>query len=49
MIVSVVKGDLSIFVDLGICNGLDVVRMLVLGVDCILLGCFFIYVFVVEG
>lgn len=47
MIVDVVKGDLKILVDLGICTGLDVVCMLVFGVDCIMFGCLFIYVLVV--
>lgn len=49
VIVDVVQGDLKIFVDFGICIGLDVVCMLVLGVDVVLLGCVFIYVLVVQG
>lgn len=48
-IVSVVKGDFVLLVDLGVCLGLDVVWLLVLGVDMVMLGCVFIYVLVVEG
>ena len=48
-IASAVKGDLSIFVDSGIRNGLDVVRMLALGADCTLLGRSFIYALAAEG
>ena len=44
-----VKGDLSIFVDSGIRNGLDVVRMLALGADCTLLGRSFIYALAADG
>lgn len=49
LIVDVVKGDIKIIVDLGICNGLDVVCMLVLGVDVIMLGWVFVYVLGVVG
>ena len=48
-IASAVKSDLSIFVDSGIRNGLDVVRMLALGADCTLLGRSFIYALAAEG
>lgn len=49
VIVDVVKGELKILVDFGICNGLDVVCMIVLGVDSVLFGCVFVYVLVVYG
>lgn len=49
VIVDVVKGDIIIFVDSGICNGFDVVWMIVLGVDSVLLGCVYLYVLVIYG
>ncbi|MFP1451498.1 alpha-hydroxy-acid oxidizing protein [Escherichia coli] len=32
------KGDISILADSGICNGLDVVRMIALGADTVIAG-----------
>ncbi|WP_086934422.1 FMN-dependent L-lactate dehydrogenase LldD [Agarilytica rhodophyticola] len=49
MIASKVKGDLKIFVDSGIRNGLDVVRMLALGADCTMLGRSYIYALAAQG
>lgn len=49
VIVDVVKGDIVILVDSGICNGFDVVCMIVFGVDIVLLGCVFLYVLVIVG
>lgn len=48
-IADAVKSDLKIFVDSGIRNGLDVVRMLALGADCAMLGRSFIYALAAEG
>ncbi|HHP0511880.1 TPA: FMN-dependent L-lactate dehydrogenase LldD [Vibrio harveyi] len=48
-IADAVKGDLKIFVDSGIRTGLDVVRMLVLGADCTLLGRSFVYALAAQG
>lgn len=48
-IADAVKGDLTIFADSGVRNGLDVVRMLALGADATLLGRAFLYALAVEG
>ncbi|MFW8589328.1 FMN-dependent L-lactate dehydrogenase LldD [Glaciecola sp. 2405UD65-10] len=48
-IADAVKGDMTIFADSGIRNGLDVVRMLALGADCTLLGRSFIYALAAQG
>ncbi|MDG1121292.1 MAG: alpha-hydroxy-acid oxidizing protein, partial [Glaciecola sp.] len=48
-IADAVKGDLKIFVDSGIRNGLDVVRMLALGADCTMLGRSYIYALAARG
>ncbi|MBJ2129773.1 FMN-dependent L-lactate dehydrogenase LldD [Alteromonas sp. IB21] len=48
-IANAVKDKLSIFVDSGIRNGLDVVRMIALGADCTLLGRSFIYALAADG
>jgi L-lactate dehydrogenase (cytochrome) len=48
-IADAVKGDLKIFVDSGIRNGLDVVRMLALGADCTMLGRSYIYALAAQG
>lgn len=48
-IADAVKGDLKILVDSGIRNGLDVVRMLSLGADCVMIGRSFIYALAAQG
>ncbi len=48
-IADAVKGDLTILVDSGIRNGLDVVRMLALGADSVMLGRAFIYALAAAG
>ena len=48
-IAEAVKGDLTIFADSGIRNGLDVVRMLALGADATLLGRAFLYGLATKG
>lgn len=49
IIADAVKGDIKIFVDSGIKNGLDVVRMLALGADCTMLGRSYIYALAAQG
>ncbi len=49
MIADAVKGDIKLFVDSGIRNGLDVVRMLALGADCAMLGRSYIYALAANG
>lgn len=44
-----VKGDIKLFVDSGIRNGLDVVRMIALGADCTMLGRSYIYALAARG
>lgn len=48
-IVDAVKGDITILVDSGIRNGLDVVRMMTLGADATLLGRSYIYALATHG
>lgn len=51
-IVDVVKGKVIIFVDGGVRIGLDVLKMIGLGVDVVLIGRFFVIVFfggVIDG
>ncbi|QYF88195.1 FMN-dependent L-lactate dehydrogenase LldD [Brevundimonas sp. PAMC22021] len=48
-IAEAVKGDLSILLDSGVRNGLDVVRALALGADAVMLGRAFIYALAAEG
>lgn len=48
-IADAVKGQLSILVDSGIRNGLDVVRMLALGADCTMIGRLYIYALAARG
>ena len=48
-IADAVKGDVSILVDSGIRNGLDVVRMLALGADATLLGRSYVYALAARG
>ncbi|MFI8480868.1 FMN-dependent L-lactate dehydrogenase LldD [Pseudomonas sp. NPDC078700] len=48
-IADAVKGDLKILADSGIRNGLDVVRMVALGADCVMLGRAFLYALSVAG
>ncbi len=48
-IADVVKGNLKILVDSGIRTGLDVVRMLALGADCVMLGRAFVYALAAAG
>lgn len=38
-----------LFVDGGICCGIDVFKVMVFGVNVVLFGCFYVYVFVVSG
>lgn len=49
IIADAVKGDIKLFVDSGIKNGLDVVRMLALGADCTMLGRSYIYALAAKG
>lgn len=49
IIADAVKGDIKLFVDSGIKNGLDVVRMLALGADCTMLGRSYIYALAARG
>ncbi|WP_395344412.1 FMN-dependent L-lactate dehydrogenase LldD [Ningiella sp. W23] len=49
IIADAVKGELKLFVDSGIRNGLDVVRMLALGADCTMLGRSYIYALAAQG
>jgi L-lactate dehydrogenase (cytochrome) len=44
-----VKGDISILVDSGIRNGLDIVRMIALGADSIMLGRAYLYALATNG
>ncbi|WP_241569422.1 FMN-dependent L-lactate dehydrogenase LldD [Rosenbergiella collisarenosi] len=48
-IAEAVKGDVTIFADGGVRNGLDVVRMLALGADATLLGRAYLYALAVAG
>lgn len=48
-IADAVKRDLKIFADSGIRTGLDVVRMLALGADCVMLGRAFVYALATHG
>src|SRR5690606_6701060 len=48
-IADAVKGELKILVDSGIRTGLDVVRMLALGADCVMLGRAFVYALAAAG
>ena len=48
-IADAVKGDIKLFVDSGIRNGLDVVRMMALGADCTMLGRSYIYALAARG
>ncbi|ARU87346.1 FMN-dependent L-lactate dehydrogenase LldD [Pseudomonas sp. M30-35] len=48
-IADAVKGDLKILADSGIRTGLDVVRMVALGADCVMLGRAFLYALSVAG
>jgi len=49
LIADAVKGDIKLFVDSGIRNGLDVVRMMALGADCTMLGRSYIYALAARG
>ena len=44
-----VKGDLIIFSDSGVRTGLDVVRMIALGADCVMIGRSYIYALAAAG
>lgn len=48
-IADAVKGNIKILADSGVRSGLDVVRMIALGADCILLGRPFIYALATAG
>lgn len=48
-IADAVKGELKILADSGIRSGLDVVRMIALGADCVLLGRAFVYALAARG
>ena len=48
-IADAVKGDIKLFVDSGVRNGLDVVRMIALGADCVMLGRSYIYALAARG
>ncbi|HLA32476.1 MAG TPA: FMN-dependent L-lactate dehydrogenase LldD, partial [Pseudomonas sp.] len=48
-IAAAVKGQLAILADSGVRSGLDVVRMLALGADCVLLGRAFVYALAAAG
>ncbi|WP_227370101.1 FMN-dependent L-lactate dehydrogenase LldD [Halomonas sp. M20] len=48
-IADAVKGQLKIIADSGVRTGLDVVRMLALGADCVMLGRAYIYALAVDG
>jgi len=48
-IADAVKGDIAILADSGIRNGLDVVRMVALGADCVLLGRAWLYALATHG
>lgn len=48
-IADAVKGDIKILADSGVRSGLDVIRMIALGADCILLGRAFIYALATSG
>ncbi|ENV0990479.1 FMN-dependent L-lactate dehydrogenase LldD, partial [Salmonella enterica] len=48
-IADAVKGDIAILADSGIRNGLDVVRMIALGVDTVLLGRAYLYALATAG
>lgn len=49
IIADAVKGDIKLFADSGIRNGLDVVRMIALGADCAMLGRSYIYALAAKG
>ncbi|WNW10243.1 FMN-dependent L-lactate dehydrogenase LldD [Pseudomonas sp. DTU_2021_1001937_2_SI_NGA_ILE_001] len=48
-IADAVKGELAILADSGVRNGLDVVRMIALGADCVMLGRAFVYALAAAG
>jgi L-lactate dehydrogenase (cytochrome) len=48
-IADAVKGQLKILADSGVRSGLDVVRMIALGADCVLIGRAFIYALATAG
>lgn len=48
-IADAVKGELAILADSGIRSGLDIVRMIALGADCVLLGRAFVYALAAAG
>ena len=48
-IADAVKGQLTLLADSGIRTGLDVVRMLALGADCVMLGRAFVYALAAAG
>ncbi|WP_048305642.1 FMN-dependent L-lactate dehydrogenase LldD [Halomonas sp. PR-M31] len=48
-IADAVKGELKVIADSGVRTGLDVVRMLALGADCVMLGRAYIYALAVDG
>ena len=48
-IADAVKGQIKIFADSGVRNGLDIVRLLALGADCTMIGRAFVYALAAEG
>ncbi|MEM0912173.1 MAG: FMN-dependent L-lactate dehydrogenase LldD [Pseudomonadota bacterium] len=44
-----VKGDITLLIDSGIRNGLDIVRVLALGADCAMIGRSYIYALASQG
>jgi len=48
-IADAVKGELKILADSGVRNGLDIVRMIALGADCVMLGRAFVYALAAAG
>nr|WP_299242505.1 FMN-dependent L-lactate dehydrogenase LldD [uncultured Halomonas sp.] len=48
-IADAVKGEIKVIADSGVRTGLDVVRMLALGADCVMLGRAYIYALAVHG
>nr|WP_298413719.1 FMN-dependent L-lactate dehydrogenase LldD [uncultured Halomonas sp.] len=48
-IADAVQGEIKVIADSGVRTGLDVVRMLALGADCVMLGRAYIYALAVDG